>query len=134
MAAAQNNIVMKSFAELTNIDRAGLLFDLFPQEIPAFLEFAQNTAATVREDQVLSEKNWNNPIFTFSYWLALASRIEDNIDKHSLRMAKSKALFARYLFEGHLAVFTAYCLINYTTVRQHPNGQFTKAVDLLFNS
>lgn len=124
---------MKPFAELTNIDKAGLLFDLFPAEIPDFIAFTHNTAATVREDQVMGEKNWDNGIFTFNYWLALASRIEESTDRHSSRIAKSKALFARYLFEGHLTTFTTYCLLNFTTVREHRNAKFAKAVDLLFN-
>lgn len=124
---------MKPFKDSTNTDKAALLHELFPDEIPDFLEFAKNTAATIREDQELTAKNWQNPVFTFGDWLALAGRVEENIEQHGARMVESNALFARYLFDGHLAIFTSYCLTNYTTIRQHPNRKFRMAADLLFN-
>lgn len=124
---------MKPFAAHNNADSAKLLHELFPQHMAAFLDFAKGMAATVREDGRPGRKNWQNDLLTFDNWLSIAAQAETVIEANGESLHSDSGLFAAKLFGGQLATFTIYCLLNYTTVRQHPDRKFVKAVDLLFN-
>lgn len=124
---------MKALKHFSNVDKAELLHGLFPDEISALLEFTKGMCATVSEDQHLGRQHWQNPIIGFDDWLRLAARVEGNIDHYGTTLHENGKLFGQALFRGNLNLFTAYCLLNYTTIRQHPNPKFIKAADLLFN-
>ncbi|WP_423147853.1 hypothetical protein [Rubrolithibacter danxiaensis] len=124
---------MKPLSNLTNIEKAKLLHQLFPDEIPALLEFVQNMCVTIKEQEQLHREQWENGLFSFDFWLSQLYEAEQKINHYGIRLSKSVQLFADQLFEGYLAVYLVHCLMVYTTTRQHPNIRFAKAVDLLFN-
>lgn len=124
---------MKSLTNLTNIEKAKLLHQLFQDEMPAFLEFVQNMCVTIKEQEQLHRERWGNGLLNFDFWLLLLDEAEKRIDQYRNRLSKSAQLFADQLFDGYLALYLVHCLMVYTTTRQHPNMKFTKAVDLLFN-
>lgn len=133
MAAAINFSTMKPFHELSHTDKAKLLHELFPSEIPALLEFIQGMCAAIKEDQSRNRNSWDNAFITFDFWLELIEQAESVFAVYHSRLHTSSKLFAQHLFYGHICAFTIHCIRNYVTVKRHPHQKFVKAADLLFN-
>jgi len=123
---------MKTLDKLNNVEKAKILFDLFPDEIPAFLKFTEGMCLTIKEQEATQREAWRNVLFSYDFWLSLVSGAEHKIKQYGDKLHHSGKLFADQLFDGYMAGYTSYCLIEYTTLRKHPNIKFTIAVDLLF--
>lgn len=114
------------------MEKAKLLHDLFPAEIPGFIEFTAAMCRTIKEEEATQRERWEDGLFSFDFWLGLVTEAETKIIRYGIKLDKSSGLFADQLFNGYLAVYAIHCLTIYTTVKQHPNRKFTLAVDLLF--
>ncbi|MBW7891981.1 MAG: hypothetical protein H3C48_13370 [Chitinophagaceae bacterium] len=124
---------MKPLAELINVEKARLLHQLFPGEIPAFLQYVQGVGASVLEHETEQRQTWDNGLFSFDFWLSLIREADSKIKRYGKRLHTGSKLFADQLFDGYLAFYMVHCLMLYTQTRQHPNRKFAIAVDLLFN-
>lgn len=125
---------MKPINELTPVEKAKLLHQLFPQEIPAFIRFTENMCLTVQEEADSQRGQWNNGLFTFDFWLSLVQEAQGKIQRYQSKISHNASLFADQLFDGYLSVYLIHCLTLYTTLQQHPNRRFAVAVELLFNT
>ncbi len=125
---------MKKIDSLTNVEKAKILYGLFPNEIPAFLDFVQAMCTTIQEEQELQRIKWDNGIFSFNFWLSLVIDAERRMKQYGKRLYSNNRLFAEQLFDGYLAMYMVHCLTVYTTIKIHPNPKFTKAIDLFFNA
>lgn len=123
---------MKPLEELNNVERARLLYELFPEEIPAAVEFIHNMTITVEEEQERMRSAWNNLLFTFDAWLNITGAVRTEIEGPGKPIAQSCRLFSEKLFGGYSALFSGYCLALYVTDRKHPNEKFATMVTLLF--
>ena len=124
---------MKPIEQLVNVEKARLLHQLFPSEIPALMEFVQSMCDTIKENEQSQRKQWENGLFGFDFWLSLVIEVEKKIKQYGVQLHKSNKLFSDQLFDGYLAFYMVHCLLVYTTTREHTNRKFTIAVDLLFN-
>lgn len=124
---------MKPLEHLTNIDKARLLHELFPHEMPALLTFTYNMCLTLLEDKAAVGSQWTGGPLTGDAWLSFIREVKDLIDKYDKRLQTRSELFADHLFEGFIALYMVHCLTLYTTVQKHPNQKFVLAVNLLFN-
>lgn len=124
---------MKPIEELSNTEKAKLLHELFPNEIPGLLAFTANMSLTLAEEADSQRAHWQNGLFTFDFWLSLAQDAHKRIQRYQPKMRHNSSLFADQLFDGYLALYLTYCLMLYTIPRKHPNTQFVKAADLLFD-
>lgn len=123
---------MKPLTQLTNIEKAGLLHELFPQEIPAVLDYTCNMCHVILEDQSLL--GGMSPYgLTSEQWLVIATEIRGKTGTYKQQLERSSRVFAVQLFEGSKALFTVHCMRLYTMVRHHTNRKFSAAIDLLFN-
>lgn len=123
---------MKNLEQLTNHERAKIIFGLFPTELNAFIDFVAAMAETINEEQQMQRKEWKNALFTFDTWLAQVNAVQQDI-KELKNSPKPKPSAYLDLFEGTKAWFTVYCISLYTTSRQHPNTKFATAVGLFFD-
>ncbi|TRW21553.1 hypothetical protein FMM05_20055 [Flavobacterium zepuense] len=124
---------MKTLEVMTNVEKAGVLFDLFPREIPEFLDAIHGMCQAVKEDEDGHKRAWNNGFLNWDLWFALLTEAERKIRRYKTKMAKNKRLFADQLFDGYVVMYTVHCLTSYAPTRQLANRKFTLAVDLLFN-
>jgi len=124
---------MKRLHQMTNVDKANALHQLFPQEIPALLDFITGMCEAIQQDKDRNRSNWDDGFMSFDYWLSLILETEYRIKKFQNRMCESNKVFAEQLFDGFTAVFASHCITVYTSVKKHPNAKFTLAVELLFN-
>lgn len=124
---------MKPLEDLINVEKARLLHEWFPQEIPALLTFTYNMCLTLLEDEQKVRSQWQNGLLTVDAWLSFIRAAKDRIDKNEKKLQTQSDLFADELFEGFIAVYMVHCITLYTTVQRHPNPKFMLAVNLLFN-
>ncbi len=125
---------MKPFKYLTNVEKAGMLHELFPQEIPALLEYTNKVAVILKGNVDMVRNHHLNGFLTANDWLSLAGEAQNKIDQYGKRLHTNSGLFADQLFDGHLAFYMMLCLNLYTTTRKHSNRKLVLAIDLLFNS
>jgi len=120
---------MKALDKLDYIERAKLLHNLFPNEIPAFLEFTLAAAG----ETVASLPAWNRQdrvsINSPEYWCYLAGNINTVIKANKLLLTKDSKRFSESLFAGTDALFMVHCLQRYTS---QLDTKFKTAVDLFF--
>lgn len=121
---------MKTIQQLMNVDKAKIMFDLFRDEIPEFLEYTKALAEKVASDKEELITNWNNPFLSYHQWLQLAEYVADAIKKYGKNLTKSGNLFTDQLFDGYLAIFTNHCLEQYANKAQSP--KFKLAIDLFY--
>lgn len=123
---------MKSLEELINVEKGRLLHQLFPAEIPAFLQFVTAMSQTIEEEQEKIKSKWDNGLFDFDFWLSLSQDAAKKLTQYNRRLHINSRLFADQLFDGHTALYLSHCLIQYTQPRKHSNEKFSLAVQLLF--
>ena len=124
---------MKPLEQLINVEKARLLHELFPQEIPALLEYTYNMCLSIQEDEQLLHTQWNSGLFTIETWLSLVEEVRSKIDRYGKRLHTQNRLFADQLFDGYTALCMVHCMALYTATRKHSNYKFVLAIDLLFN-
>ncbi|MCJ8208128.1 hypothetical protein MUY27_00315 [Mucilaginibacter sp. RS28] len=125
---------MKPLHELVNIEKARLLHELFPQEMPQFLEYTLSVSEYVQQDEEKLRQQWQVQFFTLEAWISLARNIESKIKKFSTQYQKSSKVFSEQLFDFPQAAFMTHCLGLYTSTQQLGNRKFTLAADLLFDT
>jgi hypothetical protein len=123
---------MKPLEQLTNIERAKLLHELFKSEIPALLQYAKTMAGTVRERKEELRAAWNDLLFSFDFWLSLANDIEERLRKYGRSLETSRFVFSEQLFDGYNAFFMVHCLDQYAKTQETKSGKFPDAVELFF--
>jgi hypothetical protein len=124
---------MKPLENLINVEKARLLHELFPQEIPALLEYINSMCLTIQEDEQLLHTQWNGGLFTIETWLSFVEEVRSKIDRYGKRLHTQSRLFADQLFDGYTALYVVHCMTLYTATRKHSNHKFVLVIDLLFN-
>ncbi|HKG07277.1 MAG TPA: hypothetical protein VKB19_12495 [Pedobacter sp.] len=123
---------MNNLHHFTNVDKAALLHQLFPQEIPELLEFITGMCQSIREDEQRNRKAWDDGFMSFDYWLSLLNQTEQIIKFRSKAITGSHRVFSEQLFSGYTALFVNHCIWVYTSTRKPADPKFTLAVQLLF--
>nr|WP_068890351.1 hypothetical protein [Pedobacter panaciterrae] len=123
---------MKALNEFTNVDKGRLIHQLFPNEMPAMIDFIKGMCVSIQSNEAESRKAFGESLFSFEFWLWLLRRVEIIIDAKKGLLLRSDKVFAEQLFEDYLACFTIHCILVYTDQFEHPDPKFTKAIDLLF--
>ncbi|MBS1738266.1 MAG: hypothetical protein JSS98_16920 [Bacteroidetes bacterium] len=124
---------MKPLENLVNVEKARLLHELFPQEIPALLRYTNNMCITIQKDEQLTWNQRENGLLTVEAWLSFVEEVRSKIDKYGKRLHTQSRLFADQLFDGYTALYMVHCMTLYTATRKHSNRKFMLAIDLLFN-
>ncbi len=124
---------MKPLEDLINVEKARLLHELFPQEIPALLEYTNSMCFTILKDEQAIRNQWENGLITIEAWLSFVEEVRNKIGKYGKRLHTQSRLFACQLFDGYTALYMVHCMLLYTTIRKHGNHKFVLAIDLLFN-
>ncbi|WP_179412666.1 hypothetical protein HDF19_13070 [Mucilaginibacter sp. E4BP6] len=124
---------MKAINQLTNTDKAKLLHELFPDEIPALLEDIQAVCAHFKANREAYAKTWDFGLMTFDMWLNLAEQADKLINKHRTNMVRSSKVFSEQLFHSfdYTVLFVNDRIIKYAEGKSE-NSKFKLAVDLLF--
>ncbi len=68
---------MKPLENLINVEKARILHELFPQEIPALLKYTNNMCLTIQEDEQLTRNQWENGLLTVEAWLSFVEEVRE---------------------------------------------------------
>ncbi len=123
---------MKTFRQLNNVEKARLLFQFFPEEIPAYINTVQGMCAAIQENEAEYRAQWDNGLLKFDFWLSLVARAEKVIKQYGKKLHSNSRLFTDQLFDGYQALFTIHCLRGYAVKLRLDNNDFYKAFDLFF--
>lgn len=123
-------IRMPALENLDFIERAMLLHQLFPSEIPALLQYVEDISRSVARDMKASE--WDHGNIPFTMWISLAQNTSDNIVSYKGILEKDSSAFALQLFDGYKAIFAAHCIRLYADTEQRLHKKFTMMVQVLF--
>ena len=85
---------MKPFEQLNNIERARLLHQLFPGEIPALIQTMKNICGNIIDHPEFFPQIGEEALFTPGAWLAIASSIHNRLTKYTNRLNRSSRLFS----------------------------------------
>ncbi|WP_413670128.1 hypothetical protein ACEN9X_09415 [Mucilaginibacter sp. Mucisp86] len=122
---------MKPINQLTNVEMGRYIHQLFPEEMPQFIDYAKSVSEFVQQDA--KNKKWENDFLPPQLWMDIAKHTEQVILKYGVQLHKNSRLFSDQLFDGFNAIFIMHCLRLYTTTQQLANRKFSLAVDLFFN-
>lgn len=123
---------MKTYKQLNNVEKGKLLFDLFPENIPAAIKFIEAIANTICNDPAELRNNWENQFFSVEFWHGLATDTKRCIEENDNTLHKSGRRFADQLFDGYNALFTVHCLQQYAINEACTNKRFAQAIEMLF--
>lgn len=125
---------MKPLMHLDLVERAQLLRDLFPEEIPKLIDYIDGMCAAIIEDQHRNRASWSNDLISFDGWLNLAIEIRAIIKRHGKLLSRRYSLFATELFAWTKGCISVHCLVVYVTTQQLPNPKFKAMIEILFES
>lgn len=122
---------MKALKNLTNTEKARLLHDLFPEEMPLFLAHLQNVCNDFRENKEQYAKGWDSGFIGFDYWFSLSEETAGILKRHALNMSKSSKVFSDQLFFTYTCLFVNDRIIKYAD-HKSANDKFKIAVNLIY--
>jgi hypothetical protein len=123
---------MNPLTKLSNTERAGLLFELFPEEIPKFLQFIIEFTNAIIADPDTLKNEAIDQIHTTEFWQRLVNNAKSKLDQYGNELAKNSKLFSEKLFDGYNSIYVGYCLHQYIIKDQTINSKFKSCVFLLF--
>lgn len=125
---------MSALHEMNNVQKAKLICQLLPADIPGFLDFAKALSNSITADPDGLRKQWTeNPIIGPQHWIAYATETIRVIDECGNKLARSPKIFSDQLFDGMLAPYTVHCLQQYAK-QKTASEKFKLAADLIFSS
>lgn len=122
---------MKTIEQLTNVDKAKIMFELFRSEIPDFIKYVEDIAVTIANGKDELIANWNNPLLSYNHWLSLSQQMSATIKRYGKSLSKSAKVFSEQLFGGYSALFTNHCLEQYG-LHVSKSQRFAQAISLFY--
>jgi len=124
---------MKALHELDNAGKARLLYDLFPQEMPALIDSIENACSDLLNHKDHYAKTWNNGFMPFEYWFNLSRETADILKKYRHSMLRSSRLFSDQLFYTYTSLFVNDQIVKYAE-QWSENEPFKLAVKMIYTS
>jgi hypothetical protein len=123
---------MKKLELLNNVERAKLMFDLFPGEIPSYVHYTKSIADAICNDPDYVKHEWEDQLITIEFWLQLAAEIKKIIERYKGRFTSNSRLLSDQLFDGYLALFSIHCLHQYTASEDCRDESFKLAAEMFY--
>ncbi|OMP80101.1 hypothetical protein BW716_06305 [[Flexibacter] sp. ATCC 35208] len=118
---------------MNNIQKAKLLFDLFPEETIAFISFAAEVADKIKKERdTLRTAGGDSILFPAGFWVDLAEDLSKRIRSGDGKLQKSSTVFSEQLFDGDRAFLSKHCLLQYSSGDKLKNTAFRQGVELFF--
>lgn len=122
---------MKDLKNLINSEKAKLLHDLFPQEVPPLLDFIDAGNHKLEIEQEAIRKEWDFGLMSFDQWFRLSRETADLLKRHRSNMIRSSRVFSDQLFFSYTALYVTDCIVKYADSESN-SPKFKLAVALLF--
>lgn len=122
---------MKALELLTNTEKVRALHELFPEDLPLFLEYLNSVCTDLEEPKDQYFEKWDSSFMSFSNWLSLANETVGILKRHKFNMAKNSRVFSDQLFFSYTSLFVNTCIVQYAA-QISENQKLKIAVDLFY--
>jgi hypothetical protein len=122
---------MKALNTLTGSEKARLLHELFPQEMPELLDNIERFCRDFKAEKEFYREKWSSGFMSFDYWQSLSEETAGLVKKHKHSMLKSSRVFSDQLFFSYTSLFVTDRIIKYAE-QYSKEEKFKQAVALLF--
>ncbi|MGM9475278.1 hypothetical protein ACS5PU_02565 [Pedobacter sp. GSP4] len=123
---------MKALHLLSGSEKARLLHDLFPEEMPLLLEDIRQFCDDFKANKEQYRKDWDSGFISFDYWQSLAGETAGILKRHTFNMVRSSRVFSDQLYFTYTSLFVTDRIVKYAA-KGSQNEKFRQAVVLLFN-
>ena len=118
--------------KMNNVEKAKMLFKLFPEEMPPLIAFIKEFTQSIIDDPSKLKAKPIDQIHTTAFWQGLVDNAKTKLDLYGSKLAKRSRLFSDQLFDGYNSIYACYCLHEYIRSDNYTNRKFRYAVLLLF--
>lgn len=122
---------MKTLTELSNIEKARLLGQLFRRELPLMIETIEATCKQFLKEEPYVRAYWDNGFIQVDLWFTVVHELELQIAKYRFHMGKSPNVFADQLFYGYRAMVSVQSLLKMEDINNGA-GNLKQAINLFF--
>jgi hypothetical protein len=113
-------------------DRASLLHNLHPEEIPRLVSFSIEAAERILSEAGESRYKPDNLLHSTRMWYNIVTRAKEILENSWRVLVTDSSEFGKQLFEGKSYLFAFYCLHHYIVEGRCKNKTFIKATEALF--
>lgn len=122
---------MKALHTLTGAEKARLLHELFPDEIPTLLEAIEEFCADFKASKEEYREHWKEGFMPFEYWQGLAEETAGLLKKYKFNMKRSSRVFSDQLYYTYTSLFVTDRIVKYAEASD--NAKFKLIVQAFFN-
>lgn len=101
---------MHTLRQMSYEEKARLMHQLLPEQMPALVNFIAEMGRAIREDETRNRRQWKNTGLRFDVWLTLADEVGVRIYRNGRWMHKRCKVFASELFVEPVSLFTLHCI------------------------
>lgn len=122
---------MKNLEKMNNVEKGKFLADLFPEELPNITRFIEQEIEHFMKNEENIKNHWTAKLVTDAFWFQLVLDVQKAIKQCGNRLHRNHRWFADQLFDGYNALFTIYCLVEYSA-KPFCNHKLRQGIHLLF--
>lgn len=122
---------MKPFKQMNLVEKAKLLSDLFPEEVPDMICFIEKQTVHFLENEAQIRSNWQSALITSEDWFGLVRDTEKRLKQRYRQLFVTQKWFSNQLFNGYKALFPIYCMVEYANSTECDH-LLRKAIHLIF--
>ena len=123
---------MKSYKNLSPIEKSVLLHELFPEEIAGFLNYSYGLADIILTNPGRIIGYSSDLLHSTGFWKTIVDEVKNTIKTFKNPLIEDPAKFSQLLFGNSQFIFSSYCLHQYTISGKCLNNKFVLAIQLLF--
>ncbi|MBC7485626.1 MAG: hypothetical protein H7282_02605 [Cytophagaceae bacterium] len=123
---------MKPFKKLSNIEKARLLFELFPDEMPSLTLFIKVLTLSILDNPAILQNRPSDQLHTTQFWMELVADAKGVFKMYEKKLSKSSRLFSEKFFCGYNSIYAGFCLHQYLLSNDSMNKKLRTAIQLLF--
>ncbi|MGJ1435692.1 hypothetical protein [Sphingobacterium siyangense] len=122
---------MKTIEEMTNIEKAKLLADLFKPYLPELVQCLEDGCNAYLKNESETRPMWGHGIITPDFWFGQVRELQDHLMKYKSDMKKSVHVFAEHGFYGYRSIVSVQIFLNYAAANI-ATSKLAAAIQLLF--
>ncbi|REC62265.1 hypothetical protein DRF65_11165 [Chryseobacterium pennae] len=105
---------MKPLDKMSNLDRAYLLAQLFPDDLKQLTEFIKTEVERFTEKKECVYSQWTEGLITAEFWYRLVDNCKRTFANNGTRLYRNPRTFRDQLFDSYDALFSINALIHFT--------------------
>jgi hypothetical protein len=123
--------INKPLTEMSPAEKALLLYTLYPEIIPGFINFTLTQTKIALNDRVTINSNEDQETISADEWLELARQVNTKITTLQEHLASNGYIFAIHLLNGYCRYFVLHCLGLY--ISECKREEINNGIEFIFD-